>query len=45
MDASAISEYFAPLADWLKQQTSGQTCGWQPPADPLAAGTGATPQG
>lgn len=36
MDASAISEYFAPLAAWLKQQNAGQSCGWTPPADPLA---------
>lgn len=36
MDASAISEYFAPLQDWLKQQNEGQQCGWEPQADPLA---------
>jgi peptidyl-dipeptidase A len=28
MDASAILDYFAPLHAWLKQQNSGQTCGW-----------------
>ncbi len=28
MDASAILEYFAPLAAWLKQQNEGKTCGW-----------------
>jgi peptidyl-dipeptidase A len=28
IDAAAMSEYFAPLAAWLKQQNQGQTCGW-----------------
>jgi peptidyl-dipeptidase A len=28
MDASAITEYFAPLMGWLKEQNQGQTCGW-----------------
>jgi peptidyl-dipeptidase A len=28
MDASAILDYFAPLAAWLKDQNKGQTCGW-----------------
>jgi peptidyl-dipeptidase A len=28
MDASAILEYFAPLARWLEEQNKGQTCGW-----------------
>lgn len=28
MDASAITEYFAPLLAWLEQQNKGQTCGW-----------------
>jgi peptidyl-dipeptidase A len=27
-DASALLEYFAPLAKWLKEQNQGQTCGW-----------------
>ena len=36
MDASAITEYFAPLQDWLKQQNEGRSCGWEPAADPLA---------
>ena len=27
-DASAISEYFAPLNTWLTQQNRGQNCGW-----------------
>jgi peptidyl-dipeptidase A len=36
MDASAITEYFAPLMDYLKEQNQGQSCGWQAPADPLA---------
>ncbi|GAC1624456.1 MAG: M2 family metallopeptidase [Nevskia sp.] len=36
MDASAITEYFAPLQAWLKQQNEGQSCGWEPAADPLA---------
>ena len=28
MDASAILDYFEPLAGWLRQQNKGQTCGW-----------------
>jgi peptidyl-dipeptidase A len=28
MDASAMIEYFAPLAGWLEQQNKGQKCGW-----------------
>jgi peptidyl-dipeptidase A len=28
MDASAIIDYFAPLYAWLKQQNTGQPCGW-----------------
>ncbi|HWY24947.1 MAG TPA: M2 family metallopeptidase, partial [Nevskia sp.] len=36
MDASAITEYFAPLMGYLKEQNQGQSCGWQQPADPLA---------
>lgn len=28
MDASAITEYFAPLLTWLEEQNKGQTCGW-----------------
>jgi peptidyl-dipeptidase A len=28
MDASAITEYFAPLIAWLEEQNKGQTCGW-----------------
>ena len=28
MDATAILDYFAPLADWLKEQNEGRTCGW-----------------
>jgi peptidyl-dipeptidase A len=28
MDATAILDYFAPLAAWLAQQNEGQTCGW-----------------
>jgi peptidyl-dipeptidase A len=38
MDASAITEYFTPLMDYLKEQNRDRACGWQPPADPLAAG-------
>jgi len=29
MDATAITDYFAPLKNWLDQQNKGQTCGWQ----------------
>ena len=36
MDASAITEYFAPLMGYLREQNQGQSCGWQQPADPLA---------
>lgn len=28
MDASAITDYFAPLKAWLDQQNQGRTCGW-----------------
>ncbi|HEY0684471.1 MAG TPA: M2 family metallopeptidase [Steroidobacter sp.] len=28
MDASAITEYFAPLLAWLEEQNKGQSCGW-----------------
>jgi len=28
MDASAILDYFAPLADWLEEQNEGRQCGW-----------------
>ena len=28
VDATAILEYFAPLAKWLKEQNQGQKCGW-----------------
>jgi len=28
MDASAITDYFAPLLAWLEQQNKGQSCGW-----------------
>jgi peptidyl-dipeptidase A len=28
MDASALLEYFAPLATWLDEQNHGQRCGW-----------------
>ena len=27
-DASAVTEYFAPLNAWLTRQNKGQTCGW-----------------
>ena len=28
MDATAILDYFAPLATWLNEQNVGRTCGW-----------------
>ncbi len=28
MDATAILDYYAPLAAWLDEQNRGQTCGW-----------------
>ncbi len=28
MDATAILDYFAPLAAWLEEQNRGRTCGW-----------------
>ena len=28
MDATAILDYFAPLAAWLDEQNQGRTCGW-----------------
>ena len=27
-DATAMLEYFAPLAKWLHAQNQGETCGW-----------------
>ena len=29
MDASAILDYFKPLATWLEEQNKDQTCGWE----------------
>jgi peptidyl-dipeptidase A len=29
MDAAAITEYFAPLAAWLREQNQGKRCGWE----------------
>ena len=28
MDATAILDYFAPLAAWLEEQNAGRACGW-----------------
>lgn len=28
MDASALLEYFAPLAEWLRRDNEGRQCGW-----------------
>jgi len=28
MDASAITEYFEPLAAWLAERNEGRSCGW-----------------
>jgi peptidyl-dipeptidase A len=28
MDASALSDYFAPLKKWLDRENEGRTCGW-----------------
>ena len=28
MDATAILDYFAPLAEWLDEQNEGRQCGW-----------------
>lgn len=28
MDASAITDYFAPLMTWLEEQNNGKQCGW-----------------
>jgi len=28
IDGSALLAYYAPLAEWLKQQNAGKTCGW-----------------
>ena len=28
MDATAILDYFAPLAGWLQEQNEGRSCGW-----------------
>lgn len=40
MDASAILEYFEPLAGYLRQQNSGKACGWKEDGDPLETGKG-----
>ena len=29
MDATAILDYYAPLATWLDEQNKGEVCGWQ----------------
>jgi peptidyl-dipeptidase A len=29
MDATAILDYFQPLAQWLAQENEGQVCGWE----------------
>ncbi len=29
MDATAILDYYKPLADWLTEQNKGQTCDWK----------------
>jgi peptidyl-dipeptidase A len=42
MDASAITEYFAPLMTYLKAQNQGQSCGWEMPDDPLAGPAAST---
>jgi peptidyl-dipeptidase A len=40
MDAGAIIDYYAPLAQWLDEQNKGETCGWDhavaAPAAPVA---------
>jgi peptidyl-dipeptidase A len=28
LDASALTEYFAPLDKWLTEQNKGESCGW-----------------
>ena len=28
MDATAILDYFAPLASWLESQNKDRNCGW-----------------
>jgi peptidyl-dipeptidase A len=28
IDASAISDYFAPLMEWLQSENQGRQCGW-----------------
>ena len=29
MDGSAITEYFAPLITYMKEENDGQSCGWE----------------
>ncbi len=36
LDAGPMLEYFAPMADWLKQQNQGQSCGWTTSAAPAS---------
>ena len=28
IEAKAISEYFQPLSDWLREANQGEQCGW-----------------
>jgi peptidyl-dipeptidase A len=44
MDASAITEYFAPLLAYLKQQNAGKTCGWSAPPAAVAGNQVADPR-
>ncbi|TXH03110.1 MAG: peptidase M2 family protein [Nevskiaceae bacterium] len=43
MDAAAITEYFAPLMAYLKQQNQGQSCGWATQPATTAPAAPATP--
>ena len=37
IDASAITEYFQPLSEWLAQENKGQDCSWQADAPVTAS--------
>jgi peptidyl-dipeptidase A len=44
MDASAIIDYYAPLASWLDEQNKGEACGWDGAPAASAVAPTATPQ-
>ena len=43
LSAEPMVEYFQPLNDWLKQQNTGRSCGWNAAGGAVAAATPAAP--